>query len=83
METGVDDPDYQNEIYFVKSLMDDSKNNIKGLITSIRPEDNSSFDKWLDESISIGVAGYRRILHEMPDDTSQSSTFRKVTVITV
>ncbi|PPR50041.1 MAG: hypothetical protein CFH15_00739 [Alphaproteobacteria bacterium MarineAlpha5_Bin5] len=76
METGVDDPDYKKEAHFVKSLMENDSNGIKGLILSIRPEDNNSFDQWLEETLSIGVSGFRRILHVMPDDTSQSETFR-------
>jgi len=76
METGVDDPDYQKEAHFVKSLMDNPSNGIKGLILSIRPEENEGFDKWLEETLSIGAIGYRRILHVMPDETSQSETFR-------
>ena len=76
METGVDDPDYQKEAHFIKSLMDDNKNGIKGLIFSIRPEENDNFDSWLEETLSMGVSGFRRILHVMPDDTSKSEVFR-------
>ena len=76
METGVDDPDYQKEAHFIKSLMDDTKNGIKGLILSIRPEENDNFDSWLEETLSMGVSGFRRILHVMPDDTSESEVFR-------
>ena len=76
METGVDDPDYKNETKFIKSIMDKPNSNIKGLIVSIRPEDNNGFDEWLEETITMNVSGYRRILHVMPDETSQTSTFR-------
>ena len=76
METGVDDPDYKNEANFVKSLMDNPNSGIKGLIVSIRPEEDNGFDPWLDETIEMKAAGYRRILHTMPDETSQSLTFR-------
>ena len=77
METGVDDPDYQQETRFVKSLADNSDNGMIGLISSIRPESDEAFENWLEETIEIGVVGYRRILHVMPDDTSQSDIFRK------
>ena len=76
METGVDDPDYQQETRFVKSLADNSDNGMIGLISSIRPESDEAFETWLEETIEMGVAGYRRILHVMPDDTSQSDIFR-------
>ena len=77
METGVDDPDYQQETRFVKSLADNSDNGMIGLIASIRPESDEVFEPWLEETIEMGVVGYRRILHVMPDDTSQSDIFRK------
>lgn len=76
METGVDDPDYQQETRFVKSLADNSDNGVIGLISSIRPESDEAFETWLEETIEMGVVGYRRILHVMPDDTSQSDIFR-------
>ena len=77
METGVDDPDYQQETRFVKSLADNSDNGMIGLISSIRPESDEAFETWLEETIEMGVVGYRRILHVMPNDTSQSVIFRK------
>ena len=77
METGVDDPDYQQETRFVKSLAENADNGMIGLISSIRPESDEAFETWLEETIEMGVVGYRRILHVMPDDTSQSDIFRK------
>ena len=65
METGVDDPDYQNEAKYVEKLRQNPNNGIKGLIVSIRPEDDS-FDSWFEETIGMNVSGYRRILHVMP-----------------
>ena len=75
METGVDDPDYQNEAKYIQKLAENSNNGIKGLIVSIRPEDDT-FDSWFIETLQMNVSGYRRILHVMPDDTSQAKTFR-------
>ena len=76
METGVDDPDYQQETRFVKSLAENADDGMIGLISSIRPESDEAFETWLEETIEMGVVGYRRILHVMPDDTSQSDIFR-------
>ena len=76
METGVDDPDYQQETRFVKSLAENADNGMIGLISSIRPESDEAFENWLEETIEMGVVGYRRILHVMPDDMSQSDIFR-------
>jgi len=77
METGVDDTDYQKETRFVKTLKDNSDNNLIGIISSIRPEEDGVFDEWLNETIEMGVVGYRRILHEIPNETSQNEIFRK------
>ena len=76
METGVDDPDYQEETRFVHSLADDQDSGLSGLIASIRPENDEGFETWLDETINMGVVGYRRILHVVPDEMSQRDTFR-------
>ncbi len=75
METGVDDNDYQNEARHIKKIADNPNNGIKGLIVSIRPEDNT-FDNWFNETLEMNVSGYRRILHVMPDETSQTKIFR-------
>ena len=77
METGVDDSDYKKEIKFVKSLANNSDNNLIGLISSIRPETEEGFEAWLNVTIEMGVVGYRRILHVMPDETSQNEIFRR------
>lgn len=77
METGVDDEDYQKETRYVKSLEYKSKSNMIGMISSIRPENNEEFDLWFNETIDMGVTGYRRVLHVMPNETSQSENFRK------
>ena len=42
--------------------MDQPGSNMKGLIVSIRPEEENGFDQWLEETIDMNVAGYRRIL---------------------
>tara|TARA_Y100001970_G_scaffold281793_1_gene393323 strand:- start:4586 stop:5428 length:843 start_codon:yes stop_codon:yes gene_type:complete len=75
METGVDDSDYQSETKHVQDLAKNYDNGIKGLIVSIRPEDDS-FDNWFNQTLEMSVSGYRRILHVMPDETSQTQTFR-------
>ena len=76
METGVDDNDYKKEFNFINSLKENKENNIFGIIASIRPETKYNFDSWLEETIDMDVLGYRRILHEINDDVSQSDIFR-------
>ena len=76
MEAGVDDADYQAETHFVHHLAKEPDTPILGIIASIRPESDEGFDAWLEESDTIGVIGYRRILHVVDDKLSQSDTFR-------
>ena len=76
MEAGADDDDYQKETRYVQTLAENSENNMIGLISSIRPEEDKGFDLWLNETIEMGVIGYRRILHIMPNELSQTKIFR-------
>ena len=76
MESGVDDSDYQREARYVAELIRDPSNCLLGQIASCRPELDDGFDEWLEEGRSLGVVGYRRILHVVPNDTSLSETFR-------
>ncbi|CAN1511687.1 COG3618 Predicted metal-dependent hydrolase of the TIM-barrel fold [Paracoccaceae bacterium] len=75
MEAGVDDADYQTEARFVAGLVGQS--GLLGQIASCRPEEDAGFDQWLDECEGLHVHGFRRILHVMPDDLSQTPTFRR------
>ena len=76
METGVDDADYQAEARFVADLAQTPGSRIRGLIASCRPETDAGYDAWLDECETLNVVGFRRILHVVPDDLSQTPTFR-------
>jgi predicted TIM-barrel fold metal-dependent hydrolase len=75
METGVDDADYQTEARLVAGMV--GSHGILGQIASCRPEDDAGFDAWLDECAGLHVVGFRRILHEISDDLSQTTTFRR------
>jgi predicted TIM-barrel fold metal-dependent hydrolase len=78
METGVDDADYQTEARLVAGMIGTSVGGVRmlGQIASIRPEVDAGFDAWLEEAQGLGVVGFRRILHVVPDGVSQSDTFR-------
>lgn len=76
METGVDDADYKAETRFVADLARQSGSGILGVIASCRPEEDAGFEDWLDECEGLGIVGYRRILHMMPDELSTTDTFR-------
>ncbi len=77
METGVDDSYYKDETRFVNSIKMNPQSSIKGIIASIRPEYEEGFEEWLSETIELGVVGYRRILHVMPNELSEIDIFRK------
>ena len=73
----VDADDYRAETRFVSELARKPGNKIIGLISSCRPEADVGFDAWLEECSSLPVVGYRRILHEVPDEMSRAETFRQ------
>ena len=75
METGVDDADYKAEARYVAGLV--GRDGLKGQIASCRPENDAGFEDWLNECNGLQVRGFRRILHVMPDDLSQTATFRR------
>lgn len=72
----VDAVDYRAESRMIARLAGDPASRILGQIASCRPETDEGFAAWLDEGPSLGVVGYRRILHETTDDVSQTDTFR-------
>jgi predicted TIM-barrel fold metal-dependent hydrolase len=74
MEAGADDADYQAEARFIAGIL---AGQLLGQIASCRPETDMGFDAWLEECEGLGVKGFRRILHVMPDDLSTSETFRR------
>jgi predicted TIM-barrel fold metal-dependent hydrolase len=75
MEAGVNDADYQAEARLIAPMI--GSFDLRGQIASCRPEFDQGFDEWLSLAPSLGIKGYRRILHELPDDLSQSEPFRR------
>lgn len=75
METAVDDADYQAEARMAAGLVGQA--GMLGQVASCRPEFDAGFDAWLEECDRLHVKGFRRILHESPDDVSLSGTFRR------
>ncbi len=76
MEAGVDHDDHHAETAMVAKLARRSGSGILGIISSIRPENAPGFDEWVEEGRDLGVVGYRRMLHVVPDDMSRTETFR-------
>lgn len=77
MEVGVDDSDFQDETRFIADLAKSGTSGILGIVSSCRPELDAGFSDWLDECDLLGVSGYRRILHVMPDEISTTEVFRR------
>lgn len=75
METAVDDHDYMNEARLISGFI--QRGTILGQIASCRPEEDDCFDDWLEEASSLGVVGFRRVLHVVDDGISQTETFRR------
>jgi predicted TIM-barrel fold metal-dependent hydrolase len=76
MEAAVDDDDHHAEARMVSDLAHRPGSGIIGIVASIRPEKEAGFDAWVEEGRDLGVVGYRRILHVVPDEVSRSETFR-------
>jgi predicted TIM-barrel fold metal-dependent hydrolase len=76
MEAAVDHDDHHAETQMIAGLARRPGSGILGIISSIRPENARGFDEWVEEGRELGVVGYRRILHVVPDDVSQTATFR-------
>lgn len=75
METGVDEADYKAEARLVAGMV--GKNGMLGQIAACRAEHDQGFDAWLEECRGLGVVGFRRMNHVVPDEMSQSETFRR------
>ncbi|MBP9183142.1 MAG: amidohydrolase [Fuscovulum sp.] len=75
METGVDDACYRDEARLVAGMV--GQGGMLGQIASCRPEEDAGFDAWLEECRTLGVVGFRRITHVVPDEVSQAQTFRR------
>ena len=75
MESGADDPHWQEETRFVHALASTPGSLIKGIIGSCRPEQESGFEAYIESVLSSRLVGLRRILHVEPDELSQRPTF--------
>lgn len=76
MEVDVAENRLEDEIAYVSGLQRQSGSLLRGQIASCRPE-HDGFDAFLDRARAAGtVKGFRRCLHVMPDDHSESPRFR-------
>jgi predicted TIM-barrel fold metal-dependent hydrolase len=77
MECAVDDADYREEARIVAAVMKDAGSGLLGQVASCRPEIDEGFADWLDEGPALGVVGYRRVLHVVPDDVAMDPRLRR------
>jgi predicted TIM-barrel fold metal-dependent hydrolase len=76
MEVDVDEPQTNAETDFFLQLAADPKNGIAGVIAACRPE-REDFPAQLEKFLHPKLKGVRRILHNQPDELSQSPLFAK------
>lgn len=75
MEVDVAEAEIEAETAFIAELMRRPGSLIRGAISAARPE-SETFPAWLDRQDRGLVKGVRRVLHVMPDDLSETATFR-------
>jgi predicted TIM-barrel fold metal-dependent hydrolase len=76
MEAGVDGDAFAAEAEMVAGLARKPGSGILGIIASARAETEAGFDAWVERGPELGIVGYRRMLHVVPDATSRNETFR-------
>jgi predicted TIM-barrel fold metal-dependent hydrolase len=77
MEVDVDVADIEAEIAYVQKKAGEHGSLLRGKIAACRPE-NAGFEDFLErQRANPFVRGFRRVLHVMPDELSESSLFRE------
>ncbi|TDQ66084.1 putative TIM-barrel fold metal-dependent hydrolase [Maritalea mobilis] len=77
MEAAVDVELYQDEVAFISQLSAKSGSGILGIVAAAYPE-LDGFDTWFQQSLAnTDIVGYRRILHVVDNEMSQSERFRQ------
>jgi predicted TIM-barrel fold metal-dependent hydrolase len=77
MEVDVAESDIDAEIRHVKALATEPGSLLRGAISACRPE-SKDFPAFLErQAADPFVKGFRRVLHVVPDDLSQSAVFRE------
>ncbi len=77
MEVDIDPTQMEAETAYVAGLSRQPGNMLRGAIAACRPE-SADFAAYLERQRSNPfVKGFRRVLHVMPDETSQSDLYRE------
>ena len=75
MESGADDPHWQEETRFAHTLADTPGSLIAGIIANCRPVEEHGFEAYVESVLSPKLVGFRRILHTEPDELSERTCF--------
>ncbi|SLN53831.1 amidohydrolase family protein [Roseisalinus antarcticus] len=77
MEMAVDgETGWMDEARLLCAMMRDGTERLSGVVASCRPERAEGFAAWVEDCTAMGVNGFRRVLHEEPDDLSTTETYR-------
>jgi predicted TIM-barrel fold metal-dependent hydrolase len=77
MEVDVAEKDIEAETSYIGKLSEQSGSLLVGAIAACRPED-TGFAGYLErQKVNPFVKGFRRVLHVMPDELSESALFRE------
>lgn len=77
MESSPEDPHWLSETKFIIEMAQQPDSIIEGIIANCRPESENGFEAYLESIQHPKVIGFRRVLHTMPNDLSQSDHFIK------
>lgn len=75
MEVDVSEHDMKKEVDFFSQLVKENNNTLLGVIAACRPE-LDDFQYRIESVLTDSVCGMRRILHDQPDEISQTSRFQ-------
>lgn len=75
MEVDVAESEISKEAAFFTEIIKRNQHKLIGVIAACRPE-NKNFNELLEDTLTEAVCGFRRVLHVMPDELSQSQQFR-------
>lgn len=77
MEVDVAESDIEKETDYVSAIAERPGSMLVGAVAACRPE-NRDFSAYLERTLDRKIVkGFRRILHEMPDDLSEQPLFRE------
>ena len=74
LEADVDEPDMLGETKYIFALAERDDNPLAGVVACARPE-HAHFENYLKQILHPNLKGVRRVLHCVPDETSETPGF--------